>query len=245
MIDGVRIRMKTTEQKRPTITPQQAAAVLEHIFEQCGVEPNTVPMEALSAYTVYRSERFHLQKGILAAVLVMFFLLPFLFVRARFTADMQEDGLRKLPVYTVRVENVLPVHSVKARQKNRMLPVYEADAKTFTIEPTRNGTLRISVELFNRQETTMTTDVQGVDRKGPDFLGSEVLDGRVFLYVGDEGIGVDYDGVYAANGAGIRIQPAETDPDTGTVVFPYPEEAWDVYIPDHIGNTLHLALKFE
>ena len=57
--------------------------------------------------------------------------------------------------------------------------------------------------------------------------------------------GVDYDGIYAVNGAGIRIQPAETDPDTGTVVFPYPEEAWDVYIPDHIGNTLHLALKFE
>ena len=227
------------------IDPQQAAAVLEQIFEQCGVEPNSVPMEALSAYTVYRSERFHLQKGILVAMLTLFFLLPFLFVRARFTVDMQEDGVRKLPVYTVHVENVLPVHSVKARQKNRMLPVYEADAKTFTIEPTRNGTLQISVALFNRQETTTILDVEGVDRKGPAFTGSDVIGDLVYLYVEDEGIGVDYDGVYAANAAGTRVLPIETNPDTGTIVFPYPDEGWDVYIPDHIGNTLHLALKFE
>ena len=236
---------KNTEQNQPMIDPQQAAAVLEQIFEQCGVEPNSIPMEALSAYTVYRSERFHLQKGILVAMLTLFFLLPFLFVRARFTVDMQEDGVRKLPVYTVHVENILPVHSVKARQKNRMLPVYEADAKTFTIEPTRNGTLQISVALFNRQETTTVLKVEGVDRKGPAFTGSDVIDGMVYLYVEDDGIGVDYDGVYAANAAGTRVLPTETDPDTGTIVFPYPDEGWDVYIPDHIGNTLHLALKFE
>lgn len=236
---------KNTDQNQPMIDPQQAAAVLEHIFEQCGVEPNSIPMEALSAYTVYRSERFHLQKGILVAMLTLFFLLPFLFVRARFTVDMQEDGLRKLPVYTVHVENILPVHSVKARQKNRMLPVYEADARTFTIEPTRNGTLQISVALFNRQETTTVLKVEGVDRKGPAFTGSDVIDGMVYLYVEDDGIGVDYDGVYAANAAGTRVLPTETDPDTGTIVFPYPDEGWDVYIPDHIGNTLHLALKFE
>ena len=158
---------------------------------------------------------------------------------------MEEDGIRRLPVYTVHVENVLPVHSVKARQKNRMLPVYEADSRTYTIEPTRNGTLQISVALFNRQETSVTMNVEGVDRNGPAFIGSDVIGDLVYLYVKDEGIGVDYDGVYASNAAGIRILPTETDPATGTIVFPYPEEGWDVYIPDHIGNTLHLAVKFE
>ena len=33
-----------------------------------------------------------------------------------------------------------------------------------------------------------------------------------------------------------------TDAETGEILFPYPEENWDVYIPDHIGNTLHLAI---
>ena len=237
--------MNESKTKKSMIDPQQAAAVLEQIFEQCGVEPNSIPMEALSAYTVYRSERFHLQRGILVAVLTLFFLMPFLFFRPKFTVDMEEDGIRKLPVYTVHVENVLPVHSVKARQKNRMLPVYEADSRTYTIEPTRNGTLQISVALFNRQETSVTMNVEGVDRNGPAFIGSDVIGDLVYLYVKDEGIGVDYDGVYASNAAGIRILPTETDPATGTIVFPYPEEGWDVYIPDHIGNTLHLAVKFE
>ena len=223
----------------------QAAEVLHNVFEECGIKPNSVPMEALTAYSVYRSERFHLQRGVLAAVLILFFLLPFLFVRAGFTVDMQEDGIRRLPVYTIHVGNRFPVHSVIARQKNRMLPVYEADAKTFTVEPTRNGTMQISVSLANRQETSLNMNVDGVDRNAPAFLGNEVRSGMVYLYVKDEGIGVDYDGVYAENAAGERIRPAETDPDTGTVVFPYPEEGWDVYIPDHIGNILHLALKFE
>ncbi len=237
--------MNESKTKKSMIDPQQAAAVLEQIFEQCGVEPNSIPMEALSAYTVYRSERFHLQRGILVAVLTLFFLMPFLFFRPKFTVDMEEDGIRRLPVYTVHVENVLPVHSVKARQKNRMLPVYEADSRTYTIEPTRNGTLQISVALFNRQETSVTMNVEGVDRNGQAFIGSDVIGDLVYLYVKDEGIGVDYDGVYASNVAGIRILPTETDPATGTIVFPYPEEGWDVYIPDHIGNTLHLAVKFE
>ena len=66
----------------------QAAEVLHNVFEECGIKPNSVPMEALTAYSVYRSERFHLQRGVLAAVLILFFLLPFLFVRAGFTVDM-------------------------------------------------------------------------------------------------------------------------------------------------------------
>ena len=30
-----------------------------------------------------------------------------------------------------------------------------------------------------------------------------------------------------------------------SVTFPYPQEAWDVFIPDYLGNTLHLSFTFE
>ncbi len=231
--------------KEPVLDMQDAQRMLEHIFEQCAVEPNSVPMEALSAYTVYRKERFRLQRRILGALLVLFLLLPSLFIRPVYTVDAQDAGDRKLPVYTVKVSSLLPVHSVRAQQKNRTLPVYELDRRTYTVEPTRNGDLRISVSLINRQEEVRTLEVSGVDRTGPALQKSSVEGGQVFLYVEDDGIGVDYSGIYALSASGEYIMPLSTDEQSGTVVFSYPTEVWDVYIPDHIGNTLHLAMKFK
>ena len=229
----------------PKLDTQTAEKMLEEIFAECGVKPNSVPMEALSAYTVYRKERFYLQRGILIGILVLFFLLPFLFIDSRFTVDSAEFGVRGLPVYTLHVTSLLPPGSIRAQLKNRRLPVYEADGRTFTIEPTRNGSMKLSVELINRQLTETEVDVTGVDENGPRFLYNEIVGREVHLYVQDDGIGTDYDEVYALNSAGEVIRPIRTDPEKGLIVFDYPDERWDVYIPDHIGNTMHLAMKIE
>lgn len=237
--------MKHSRNDQQQLNMQEASQLLKNVFEECGAEPNSVPMEALSAYTVYRRERFHLQRGVIAAVLLLFFLLPFLFIQAKFTVSADESGERKLPVYTVRVTSPLPVYSVRATQKSHSLPVYEADARTFTVEPTRNGTMDIRVALVNRQETKETINVTGVDARCPEFLSSSIEDKMVYLYVRDEGIGVAYNDVYAVSSGGEMIKPERTDKEQGLIVFLYPETSCDVYIPDHIGNTLHLAMKLE
>ena len=42
---------------------------------------------------------------------------------------------------------------------------------------------------------------------------------------------------------GSRIEPLRADEDQGLIVFAYPSTDLDVYVPDHIGNVLHLAMK--
>jgi len=177
--------------------------------------------------------------------MAVFVLLPLLFVLPRFTVTEAAEGERGLPVYTVQVRSVLPVGRVTARLRNHSLPVYEAGAKEFTVEPTRNGALTIRVELINRQGTESETEVTDVDCTGPALLDSLIGEDFFTLYVADEGIGVDYREIIAKNAAGEEIRPLEYNEEEGSVTFSYPEEDWDVYIPDHIGNTLHLALTLQ
>ena len=86
--------------------------------------------------------------------------------------------------------------------------------------------------------------VDDVDRTAPRLLRSEVADHLVYLYVSDEEIGVDYREVYAVSASGNVIYPLSYDEEEGVIVFDYPSESTDVYIPDHIGNILHLSMSF-
>ena len=218
--------------------------MLAKIYEACEREPNTVPMEALSDYTVYRKERFNLQRIVTGAAMALFLLLPMLFILPSFDVDTLPEGERGLPVYTVSVRSVLPVRRVLASQSTHNLPVYEASSKIFRIEPTRNGILRIVVELFNRQQLQKEIRVTEVDAHGPQMTDSLVSDETVTLMVKDAGIGVDYYSIYAVDQSGRVYRPISFDQDQGQIIFVYPEDNWDVYIPDYLGNVLHLAFTF-
>lgn len=237
--------MKENRDGAPVLDMEQAALILNRVFKECGRKPNSVPMEALSAYTMYRKERFGLQRGFLALLLALFFLLPFLFIDSRFTVHVEAAGERRLPVYVIEVRSPLPVRRVRASVAGQSLPVYEAGAKTFTVEPTRNGQMTIDVALLNRQNTSLTVEVTEVDNRGPVLLSSEVAGREVRLYVQDEGTGVYPDRAYgvSSGGNGGEVRPIRTDAETGLIVFEYPEEDLDVYIPDYVGNVLHLALR--
>ena len=174
--------------------------------------------------------------------LIIFLLLPSLFVSPRYDVSVEEKGERGLPVYTIKVGSLLPVDRVTAVIRDHSLPVYEADARTYMVEPTRNGTLTIEVELKNRQYLQAEEDVTVVDANGPELIDSKVSEDSFCLLVADEGIGVDYRGVYAIGESGELYEPLSADEDGG-IVFAYPKEEWDVYIPDYIGNVLHLSIK--
>ena len=218
--------------------------VLEKVYSEAQKKPNAVPLEALSSYAVYRKERFSLQRGVLVAVLLLFALLPMLFVLPRYSIESEKAGKRGLPVYTISVDNLLPVNSVTAFMRSHPLPVYEKNAHVYRIEPVRNGELLVEVELFNRQTVKTLYIVDDVDRTAPRLLRSEVADHLVYLYVSDEEIGVDYREVYAVSASGNVIYPLSYDEEEGVIVFDYPSESTDVYIPDHIGNILHLSMSF-
>lgn len=221
----------------------EAAAILEEVFRACGQKPNSVPVEALSAYAVYRRERFGLQRGMIIALLVLFFLLPILFIAPDFKVEAQAPGERRLPIYVIDAESLLPVSRVTASVQGQALPVYEAGEKTFTVEPTRNGTMEIQVTSLNLQRRTRRVEVSDVDNRAPELISSEISDGRVFLYVNEPDSGLHLGRVYGITATGEKVLPEHTDDVKQMIVFPYPKEDMDVYIPDHVGNILHLRLK--
>lgn len=235
--------MKAKNHKEEALGINEANDILEKVFKECGRRPNSVPMEALSSYTIYRKERFGLQRGFLITMLVLFFLLPFLFVDSKYTVHVEAAGERRLPVYVIDVSSPLPVFRVTANVKGQNLPVYEAGAKTYTVEPTRNGQMQIDVALMNRQNTTSTVEVTDVDNRGPVLVSSEVAEGKVCLYVADDGVGMDPGKAYGMTPDGERVEPLRTDAGKGLIVFSYPKTNLDVFVPDHIGNVLHLAMK--
>ena len=222
-----------------------ASRMLEDIFESCDVEPNSVPMEALSSYSDYRKERFFLQKAVLVIAIILFLMLPLLFIPPKYEVTLKEDGIRKLPVYELSVSSVFPVRSVMAKINDYPLPVYEEDGHNYTIEPTRNGTLDVEVVLFNGQKKVQSMKVESVDAEGPKLVKSTIVGKKVSLYVKDNGIGVDYDGVYGQTKSGKIVKPQACHEDTGVIEFRYPKENLDVYVPDHIGNTLHLKMTLQ
>ena len=240
-------RRRTSGKSRLTasaseLTTLETSEILDHVFNACGSDSNTVPMDTISSYAVYRKERFTLQRVIIAMALLVFMMLPLMFVLPGYNVKVDETGERGLPVYTVEVDSILPVGKVLATIKEHDLPVYEAGAKEFTVEPTRNGSLDICVELINHQRVSGSYDVTSVDAEGPQLLESEQMKEGFLLKVSDAGIGVDYRDIYAISASGETHYPISASEEEG-VLFEYPEESWDIYIPDHIGNTLHLAVK--
>ena len=224
------------------LTTNETSEILDKVFVSCGKDPNDLPMETLSSYAVYRKERFTLQRAVAAIAVFVFLMLPLLFILPSYNVTVDETGERGLPVYTVNVKSLLPVGKVIASIREHALPVYEAGSKEFTVEPTRNGMLNISVELVNRQSVKSSYEVKAVDEKAPDLISSETEDDTLVIRVKDSGIGVDYREIYAVGKSGKVYKPVSADDDNG-VIFDYPEEPWDLYVPDHIGNTLHLAVK--
>ena len=60
----------------PALSDRLAERMLEHIFDACQVQPNTIPLKTLISYSNYRRERFSFQKSLLVAILLLFCLLP-------------------------------------------------------------------------------------------------------------------------------------------------------------------------
>lgn len=226
----------------PQLDIDDASKILENIFIANQVEPNTIPLDVLTAYSNYRKERFSLQRTILIVVMVLFLLLPLLFISPSFTIQSVEPGARMNPVYQVEVDTFMPVQRVTAMIDGHNVPVYETDSHVYSIEPSVNGHMTVAVTLLNHQTVTHFVDVENVDKEAPLVVSNNMDAENVYLYLSDTGSGINYEGIKAVGLSGQEILPVSYDASTGCVAFAYPSESLNVYIPDNADNTLHLIL---
>jgi hypothetical protein len=120
--------------------------------------------------------------------------------------------------------------------------VYEVTGHEYTIEPTKNGTVDVTVELFSGQIINGVLDVRNADVETPRLLNYTHEDGEYELYLTDDGVGVDFDNIYASSPSGVVLYPESFDREEGSVTFGDDVEGMRICIPDYFDNVLKINL---
>ncbi len=227
----------------PELNQDLASQMLQNVFEACQAEPSSIPLDVLISYSNYRKERFAFQKYVLITILILFALLPFLFIYPDFSVTLNTADSSYPPVYTFALDTPFPIKSVVAELNGKSIPVSQAENQTFSIEPTENGVMQISVTLINNQVHTETLEVDTIDTKRPVYKSSSWKGQWVYLYVGDDISGIDYEHITANDADGNSVKPYSYDEENDCIIFLYRQTNLDVYVPDNAGNTLHLILN--
>ena len=234
---------KTGQNNRPRLSDDTAEKLLANIFDSAGQEPNTVPLPQLAAYGAYRRERYSFQKVLLLVVMVIFCLLPLCFFAPEFTVEINSIYDDRYPTYFLTIDSKLPVWQVAASLDGQGLYVSEEGERLYSVTPTENGELSLRVTLINRQYDVKLVTVSGVDAEAPTLLYTEKSDTALRFFLADEGLGVDWEGIYALTDNGEAVLPTTYDTELGCVYFDLPTENLNLYIPDLKGNVLQLLLS--
>ncbi|MGI6766254.1 MAG: hypothetical protein ACOX4R_03430 [Lentihominibacter sp.] len=221
-----------------------AGQMLQNIFDVCEVEPNTVPLDELESYSNYRKDRFFMQKVILVVIMLLFLAIPLLFMGPSI-AVLEQETPAPHPTFRLGVDSILPITSVKATIDGQNMPVYEKQKKVYSIEPEIGGEMTITVTCVNNQYVTDKVHVSTIDRDVPEVVSDYVRDGYVYIYLKDEGSGIDYAKIYAKSQDGDKFKPDKIDSKAGYIVFKYPGSSINIFIPDKSENMLQLVLTLK
>lgn len=234
--------MKKSIRKIPALPLRTAEQMLENIFVSCRQAPNTVPLKTLLDYSNYRKERFSLQFTAIIVVLVLFMLLPVLFVSAKVHTTLVDRGPNTNPMYRVDIASSLPVRNIEARVNGTTQAIYENEAGYYTLEPSRNGVLTVEVTLANRQRAKDSTLIGGVDYAPPQLFRSSRNGNKVLLYFQDTISGIFAAGISAADESGESL-PFQYDTATNCLTIEQNDISCYIDVPDTRGNVLHLVVS--
>ena len=226
----------------PPLSKEVADQMLSNVFEACDFEPNRVPLEVLQSYSHYRRERHILQKCIIVLVVLLFLMLPVLFITANVEVGWVEGTPPGSPIVQVIAKSIIPVESVTASLGEYTLDVYQVSDGIYQVHPKANGTLMVTVTLANKQFTEHKIEVTGVDVEPPVLLGSQLTDGELEIFFSDGMSAIDFSTVYAVDTKGQVVYPLRHDSDALSVTFAYPDSHLNIFVTDTCGNTLQLVL---
>ena len=224
------------------LSTEHAEQILFDVFDSCGFDKNTVPLEALLSYANYRKEKYTLQRTAIIIVLTLFMLLPLLFVTAEILIAVRFEKENSNPEYMVTVAPFIPVDSISVKMNGRTVPIYEVSSHEFLIRPTDSGDMSITVTLFNQQTSTDVIPVLDVDGTPPSLISVDTNDQMVIVKVVDEGSGVDISGIIAKDEHGISV-PCFYNDSLDTIELSYPTSTITLSVPDYRGNVLTLRLN--
>lgn len=226
----------------PNLSDDAAEKLLANVFEACQQEPNTVPLQQLESYSIYRRERYGVQKILLIAVMLIFLNLPLAFLAPKLTVEKisAEDDI--FPQYQIKVDSWLPVRLVAASVDGDGLTVTETAAKTYVTTPKHDGKMLVSVTLNNRQYAIAEVDVKGIDATAPRLLSHELTEDYITITLVDEGTGIDYSTLQVVKTMTGETVTPEIDEASNTIRIPVEKDDLNIYVCDRRGNELQLVL---
>lgn len=233
---------KRNKEQDPILSQEVAGQMLNNVFEACEFEANRVPLEVLQSYSHYRRERNILQKCIIILVVLLFLMLPVLFITANVEISWVEGTPPGSPIVQVSARSVIPVESITATMGDYTLEVYQVDEGIYRIHPSTNGTLLVTVTLVNKQFTEHLIEVTGVDVDPPTLAGSQLVDGELEIFFTDNMSSINFETIYAVDSKGKVVYPLTHDEGSMSVTFAYPEDYLNIFVADTCGNILQLVL---
>lgn len=229
-------------QQPPALPMNTAEQMLANVFTACSREQNTIPLEVLTSYSNYRKERYTIQRTLIVLILLLFMLLPVLFLYGDIHITPSNPSSAENPAYHISIDTAIPIRRIQARIDGQTVPIYEISENEYMIQPGKNGQMSISVMLVNRQYTSVDLQVSGVDAETPQLVSTESDDACVYLYVSDEMSGVNYNDISVTDPDGSISAPVNIDVDAGCITLSYPDRPMNICIPDMRGNVLRIEL---
>lgn len=234
---------RNSKPQPPQLDEHTAEQMLGTIFETCSMERNTVPLHVLASYSNYRRERYSFQRILLVLIMLLFCLLPLLFIAPKVKVQEFRSQKQNLPTFQVAVDTGFPpVNRIYAVIDGTNIPVFETGDRIYSIQPLVNGEMEVTVVLANRQYITKYISVTGIDLTAPKLLHHEQRGSQIFLYLSDEDSGIDYEKISAVDMDGQSFSPSYYDEDQQLVVFDQVKDSLNIYIPDKSANELQLVL---
>ena len=230
--------------KIPSFSLDDAERLLEFVFYEEGRKPNTIPLATLIEYNEYRMQRHTLQRYFVFFIILCFAAIPLFTITPEFTLDIDKAAAKSGQLkYTFTIDSFIPVDTATAQIGDKIVPVLQDGKKSYYMLPTANGPMDVTVNFANKRSVTETINVTGVDRDVPELVSSKTANDKVYLYVKDTGSGINWKRIYALNGAGDKIAPSSYNAIIGELIFEYPDDYLNVYIPDRTGNVLHAVIN--
>ncbi|MCF0135215.1 MAG: hypothetical protein HUJ69_02220 [Lachnospiraceae bacterium] len=216
----------------------RAQKILDMVFETEECMPCVIPMDKLTTYAHYRTDRYKFQRNVVGGLMGIFLVLPIFFMTPHVTLTPQTGNTE---TYSLEVRSLLPVREVNVSIDGVRIPVYETGANTYEIEPQVNGTMTVKATLINDQSTEVSTQIVNFDDVDPHLESTYVSDGLVHLLLADDDSGLDFTRICGLKGDS-TIYPVFVDEELGEVVFQADNLPEKVVVYDKAGNGICLVL---
>lgn len=226
----------------PELDSALADKILANVLDTCGYQPNTVPLEQLSATAAFNAKPALANKIAPLAIAATAAVSPLAADVPDFTITQIAENTYN-PVYEIDVDAVLPIESVQVSLNGKEVSSLAPETKTFNLTPDENGTLSVTVTLSNQRSVTQTVELTEVDYVAPTAVVNADMDDRIIIYASDNVSGINYEAISGFDiNTGAAIAPLSCNPADGTIVFPYSKNTFKVTIPDNAGNKYHLTV---